>query len=77
MTPATTGPQYLVSLKDAERELNRQMKLLQGAPHRPLQRARMSNLVIFCSSLEQSILINEQVPAISAVHPARTILMVG
>ncbi len=77
MNAATPGPQYLVPLKDAERELNRQMKLLQGAPHRPLQRARMSNLVIFCSSLEDSILINEQVPAISAVHPARTILLVG
>ncbi len=69
--------QYLVPLRDAERELSRQMKRLQGDPHRPLQRARMSNLVIFCSSLEQSILLNEQVPAISAVHPARTILLVG
>src|ERR1700745_3240090 len=69
--------QYLVPLKDAERELTRQMKRLQGDPNRPLQRARMSNLVIFCSSLEQSILINEQVPAISQVHPARTILLVG
>ena len=69
--------QYLVGLGDAERELSRQMKRLQGDPHRPLQRARMSNLVIFCSSLEQSILINEQVPAIAMVHPARTILLVG
>jgi glucose-6-phosphate dehydrogenase assembly protein OpcA len=69
--------QYLVKLGDAERELSRQMKHLQGDPTRPLQRARMSNLVIFCNSLEASILINEQVPAISAVHPARTILLVG
>jgi glucose-6-phosphate dehydrogenase assembly protein OpcA len=84
-TPPTVDPavapvpavQYLVPLQDAERELSRQMKRLQGDPNRPLQRARMSNLVIFCSSLEQSILLNEQVPAISVVHPARTILLVG
>jgi glucose-6-phosphate dehydrogenase assembly protein OpcA len=69
--------QYLVPLRDAERELSRQMKRLQGDPNRPLQRARMSNLVIFCTSLEQSILLNEQVPAISVVHPARAILLVG
>src|SRR5262249_57448065 len=39
--------------------------------------AGMSNLVIFCNSLEQAIVVNEQVPAISAVHPARTLLLVG
>src|SRR5207249_1700152 len=43
----------------------------------PLQRARMSNVVIFCNSLEQSILLNEQVPAFEKVHPARVILLVG
>ncbi len=37
----------------------------------------MSNLVIYCSSLEQSILLNEQIPAISLVHPARVLLLVG
>jgi glucose-6-phosphate dehydrogenase assembly protein OpcA len=71
------GTQYLVPLRDAERELNKQMKALQGPGSAPLQRARMSNLVIFCNSLEQSILINEQVTAITAVHPTRTILLVG
>jgi glucose-6-phosphate dehydrogenase assembly protein OpcA len=76
-TPAVEAIRYAVPLRDAERELNKQMKMLQGEGDRPLQRARMSNLVIFCDSLEQSILINEQVPAISAVHPSRTILLVG
>jgi glucose-6-phosphate dehydrogenase assembly protein OpcA len=71
------GVQYLVPLRDAERELNKQMKALQGPGAAPLQRARMSNLVIFCNSLEASILINEQVTAITAVHPSRTILLVG
>ena len=73
--PAAT--QYLVPIRDVERELNKQMKALQGAGAAPVQRARMSNLVIFCGSLEQSILLNEQVPAISVMHPARVLLLVG
>lgn len=76
MKPATLNAAGLVPLRDVERELNRQMKDLQG-PGAPMQRARMSNLVIFCNSLEQSIKINEQIPAISAVHPSRTILLIG
>jgi glucose-6-phosphate dehydrogenase assembly protein OpcA len=74
---ATGATRHLCSLGEAERELNRQMKGLQGVKHAPLQRARMSNLVIFCNSLEQSILLNEQISAISLVHPSRTILLVG
>jgi glucose-6-phosphate dehydrogenase assembly protein OpcA len=77
MSEVTAGTTYLVSLHEAERELFRQMKALQGPGAEPVQRARMSNLVIFCASLEQSIALNEQVPAISAVHPARTLLLVG
>jgi glucose-6-phosphate dehydrogenase assembly protein OpcA len=78
MTTATPPPEtrYLVPLCDVERELVRQMKALQG-PGGPLQRARMSNLIIFCNSLEQSIELNEQIPLVSAVHPARVILLVG
>jgi glucose-6-phosphate dehydrogenase assembly protein OpcA len=67
---------FLVSLREAERELSQQMKALQG-PGAPLQRARMSNLVVYCSTLEQSILINEQIPEISASHPARVLVVVG
>src|SRR4051794_33684829 len=74
---ATPVRQHLVPLRDAERELLRQMKALQTDKHAPLQRARMSNLVIFCNSLEQSILINEQLPQVERVHPARMILLVG
>ena len=68
-------PAVRVKLRDVERELNRQMKVLQGAG--PIQRARMSNLVIFCNDLGQSMLVTEQIPAISAVHPSRTILLIG
>jgi glucose-6-phosphate dehydrogenase assembly protein OpcA len=75
--PAQTELKYLVSLRDVERQLAAQMKALQGPHAGPVHRARMSNLVIFCTSLEQAILLNEQVPAISAVHPARVLLLVG
>ncbi|MFO0879898.1 MAG: glucose-6-phosphate dehydrogenase assembly protein OpcA [Gemmataceae bacterium] len=68
---------FLVPLRDVERELNKHMKALQGAGSAPLQRARMSNLVIFCNSLESSIAVHEQVTNITAVHPTRTILLVG
>ncbi len=69
--------QYLVPLRDVERELNKQMKALQGTETIHLQRARMSNLVIFCTNLEQSIEVFEQVVAITAMHPTRTLLLVG
>ncbi|MFO0930996.1 MAG: glucose-6-phosphate dehydrogenase assembly protein OpcA [Gemmataceae bacterium] len=68
---------YRVPLSDVERELNRQMKALHSTDGRPLQRARMSNLIIYCTGLEQSIDINDQVPAISYAHPARVILLVA
>src|SRR5262245_42670182 len=72
-----TAVKYRVSLRELERELGQQMKALQGPGSAPVRQARMSNLVIFCNSLEQAIVVNEQVPAISAVHPARTLLLVG
>ncbi len=68
---------YRVPLGDVERELNRQMKALHSSDGQPLQRARMSNLIIYCTGLEQSIDINDQVPAISYAHPARVILLVA
>ena len=72
-----SDPEYLVPLRDVERTLARQMKALQGPGAAPVQRARMSNLVIFCNSLEQAIQINAQIPEIEAVHPARALLLVG
>ena len=77
MSDQRPAVKYRVSLRELERELGQQMKALQGAGAAPVRRARMSNLVIFCNSLEQAIVVNEQVPAISAVHPARTLLLVG
>jgi glucose-6-phosphate dehydrogenase assembly protein OpcA len=75
MTASDT--RFLVPLGEVERELGRQMKALQGPGTHPLHRARMSNLVVFCTSLEQAIVLNEQIPAIATVHPSRTLLLVG
>lgn len=74
-TAGASLTQHRVPLRDVERELTRMMKKFQGQA--TLQRARMSNLVIFCSTLEKSIEINEQIPEISAAHPARVLLLVG
>jgi glucose-6-phosphate dehydrogenase assembly protein OpcA len=81
MTTAATPVPLLqaasVPLPDIERELNRQMRQLQGADHTPVLRARMSNLVIFCTSKETAETIATQIPDIVAVHPARVLLLVG
>ena len=49
--------------EDVERELSRQMKALQGKGDEPVQRARMSNLVIFCASRQQGDHIAAQIRA--------------
>jgi glucose-6-phosphate dehydrogenase assembly protein OpcA len=67
----------LVSLRDVERVLVRQMKALQGPGAAPVQRARMANLVIYCNNQEQADRINAQIPEIEAVHPARVLLVIG
>ncbi len=66
-----------VELRDVEREMSRQMKLLQGPGAAPVLRARMANLVIFCGSAEQAAAVDRQVPEVCAAHPARVLLLVG
>jgi glucose-6-phosphate dehydrogenase assembly protein OpcA len=66
-----------VPLGDVERELSRQLRALQGMDEAPVLRARMSNLVIFCSSQELADDVAAQVPDVAAVHPARVLLLVG
>ncbi|MFQ3592705.1 MAG: glucose-6-phosphate dehydrogenase assembly protein OpcA, partial [Gemmataceae bacterium] len=62
---------------EIERELKQRMQALQGESGAAFQRARMSNLIVFCDSLQRSIELNDDVPALSSVHPARTLLLVG
>ena len=66
-----------VSLWDVERELSRQMKALQGPDERPVQRARMANLVVYCDSQERAAQLNAEIPDVVAVHPARVLLLVA
>lgn len=78
MTTAPPPAQAVsVPLRDVERELSRQLKVLQGPGHEPVQQARMANLVIFCSSREQAAHIETELPEITRVHPARVLLLVG
>jgi glucose-6-phosphate dehydrogenase assembly protein OpcA len=73
MTP-TPQP---IALQNVERELNLQMKRLQGQGSQPMQRARMSNLVIFCNSPARATELAPQISAITEVHPARTLMLIG
>jgi glucose-6-phosphate dehydrogenase assembly protein OpcA len=75
MSETSVGPRHRVNMREVERELNSQMKALQGKG--PLRRARMSNLVVFTDSLERSIEATENLFAAASIHPSRTILLVG
>ena len=72
---ALEGP--AVPLQDVERELNRQMKALQGPGESPVRRARMSNLVIYTAGMGQALEVDADIPDIVAVHPARVLLLIG
>jgi glucose-6-phosphate dehydrogenase assembly protein OpcA len=66
-----------VALKDVERELSREITLLHGPSEEPIQRARLANLVIFCTSQAQTDTINAQLGDIMRFHPARVILLMA
>jgi glucose-6-phosphate dehydrogenase assembly protein OpcA len=66
-----------VALRDVDTELNRALKLIQGADEAPLQRARIANLVVFTNSEEAACQIDAQLPEIVAVHPARVLLLLA
>jgi glucose-6-phosphate dehydrogenase assembly protein OpcA len=66
-----------VRLGAVERELLRQMKEMQGPGERPVQRARMANLVIYCASQERAASLNDEIPEVVNVHPARVVLLVA
>jgi glucose-6-phosphate dehydrogenase assembly protein OpcA len=67
-----------VPLRDVERELNRQTKVLQGpGSSTPVLRARMANLVIFCNGEELAAAIDQDIPDVCAAHPARVLLLIG
>ena len=65
------------SLDKVESEIARQMTAEQDPDGPPIQRARMSNLVIYCDEPAIATSVLAEVPAIAAVHPARVILIDG
>jgi glucose-6-phosphate dehydrogenase assembly protein OpcA len=77
---AETLPAFMgtpVELRDIEHELNSQMKIEQGKDKAPVQRVRMSNLVIYCGSLSLAEAVAEEVPDVVMVHPARVLILVA
>jgi hypothetical protein len=66
-----------VPLQDIEREVSRQMKALQGPGNEPVHRARLANLIIFCDRPLQAVQVEQQLPEIAVVHPARVLLLIG
>lgn len=64
-------------LRDVEKELSRQLESAKEPGHGPVQRAHMSNLVIYCDRPEQAASLADLVPAIVTLHPARVLLLFG
>lgn len=65
-----------VPFPDIERELDRQLKHLQSDEEAPLQRARLSNLIIYCDDRSLGNGVAVQVPEIVLAHPSRVLLLV-
>ena len=78
MTTATAEDSrpVTVPLNKVEAELNRQLQVVMGTVGEPFQRARMSNLVVFCEAGEQVAYVTERVPELTTLHPARIILLI-
>jgi glucose-6-phosphate dehydrogenase assembly protein OpcA len=74
MSTDTSAVDEAVPLNEVEKELAR--RLGEGRPdmQEPWQRARLSNLVIFCNKPEQAEAVALIVPDIVAIHPARVLL---
>ena len=72
---APAAPVIRVALSKVEQELSQRLKEAQGAGDAPVIKARMSNLVVFCSNSEQAERVSAEIPAIVAVHPARVIIL--
>ncbi len=68
-----------VPLECIEQELAELWRTYNAEPRgqEPVTRARMSNLVIFCSTQDQANNVLRELPAIVQVHPARVLLLVA
>jgi len=77
MTATTATDTSAIPLRDVEHVLSQQMQEGQEARDKPVQRARMSNLVIFCNHPDLADRVSAEVPGIVAVHPARVFVLVA
>jgi glucose-6-phosphate dehydrogenase assembly protein OpcA len=79
MMIASPAPEFgiEVPLKEVEKELSRQMQYTYGEGEAPVQRVRMSNLVVYCNKEAQLASMLSQLVEVTAVHPARVLLLVG
>lgn len=75
--PALLGESVPVSIGSIEAELKRRRDAVQSDAAEPLQVVRMATLVVFTDSLDRAVAIDAELPAITAVHPARVVLLVG
>src|SRR5205085_7892076 len=67
-----------VPLRNVEREISQQLRAAQGDKENvPVQRVRMSNLVIYCEGTETGARLSPWILDIVAAHPARVLLLVG
>ena len=66
-----------VPLGSVERELGRLLKEVNGPGDAPVHRARMSNLVIYCTDEAHAAEVVAQVPEIVKIHPARVLLLIA
>jgi glucose-6-phosphate dehydrogenase assembly protein OpcA len=71
---AVEGP---IPLADVDAEMARQLNKIRVPGEGPVQRARMSNLVIYCNSAAMAGQVAAEVPEIIALHPARVLLLVA
>ena len=66
-----------VPIREVEAELNRQFKSAQVDLKEPVQRVRMSNLIIYCDCVDHLCQAESAIPEIVANHPARVILLLA
>ncbi len=66
-----------VPLDKVEAALGHRLKAAGDDVHGSVRRARMSNLIIYCSEVDRACHAEALVPEIVALHPARVILLVA
>jgi glucose-6-phosphate dehydrogenase assembly protein OpcA len=65
-----------VPMNRVEAELDRRLESVRADTRNSVYRARMSNLIIYCDHQEHACRVEDQVPEIVAIHPARVLLLI-